>query len=158
MQLAYREGSLLFIHAGFDDQVAHLIEKKGVRHLNRLYKKQVKKDLFDFYYGSLANTMRTKYRDVDKPLSKQGVQRAYRRGIHTVIHGHRNVTNGQRIMLRKGMVHVESDITMDRNSRKKEGLDGYGIGVTIVEPKGRIIGISTDYPYAKVFEPGYYFQ
>ena len=158
MQLAYRMGSLLFIHAGFDDQVADLIEKKGVRHLNRLYKKQVKKDLFDFYYGSLANTMRTKYRDVDKPLSKRGVVRAYRQGIHTVIHGHRNITNGQRIMLRKGMVHIESDITMDRNSRKKEGLDGYGIGVTIVDPKGRIIGISTDYPYAKVFEPGYYFQ
>jgi len=158
MQLAYREGSLLFIHAGFDDQVAHMIEKKGVRHLNRLYKKQVKKDLFDFYYGSLANTMRTKYRDVDKPLSKQGVLSAHRQGIHTVIHGHRNVTNGQRIMLRKGMVHVESDITMDRNSRKKEGLDGYGIGVTIVEPQGKIIGISTDYPYAKVFEPGFYFQ
>lgn len=158
MQLAYREGSLLFIHAGFDDQVAQLIEKKGVRHLNRLYKKQVKKDLFDFYYGSLANTMRTKYRDVDKLLSKQGVVRAYRQGIHTVIHGHRNITNGQRIMLRKGMIHVESDITMDRNSRKKEGLDGYGIGVTVVDPKGRIIGISTDYPYAKVFEPGYYFQ
>jgi len=158
MQLAYREGSLLFIHAGFDDQVARLIEKKGVRHLNKLYKKKVKKDLFDFYYGPLANTMRTKYRDVDKPLTRKGVERVYRQGIHAVIHGHRNITYGQRIMLRKSMIHVESDITMDRNSRKKEGLEGYGAGVTIVEPKGKIIGISTDYPYAKVFEPGYYFQ
>ena len=158
MQLAYREGSLLFIHAGFDDQVARLIEKKGVRHLNRLYRKQIKQDLFDFYYGPLANTMRTKYRDVDKPLTRQGVVRTYHQGIHTVIHGHRNITNGQKIMLRKGMVHVESDITMDRNSRKKEGLEGYGIGITIVEPQGRIIGISTDYPHAKVFEPQRYIQ
>lgn len=158
MQLAYREGSLLFIHAGIDDQVARLIEKRGVRHLNKLYKKQVRQDLFSFYYGPLANTMRTKYRDVDKPLSRQGVLRAYRKGIHTVIHGHRNMLNGQRIMLRKGMIHIENDITMDRNSRKKEGLEGYGIGITIVEPEGKIIGISTDYPYAKVFEPGYYFQ
>jgi hypothetical protein len=158
MQLAYREGSLLFIHAGFDDRVAHIIERQGVRSLNRLYKKQVRRDPFEFYYGSLANTMRTKYRDVDKPLTRRGVLRIFRKGVHTVIHGHRNITDGQRIMLRKGMVHVESDITMDRNSRKKEGLDGYGIGVTIIEPDGTIIGISTDYPHAKIFEPRNYFQ
>jgi hypothetical protein len=158
MQLAYREGSLIFIHAGFDDQLARVIAKKGVDHLNRLYRKQIRKDLFDFYYGALANGMRTKYRDVDKPLTRQGVIKAHHQGIHTVVHGHRNITNGQRIMLRKGMIHIESDITMDRNSRKKEGLEGYGIGVTVVDPKGKIIGISTDYPYAKVFEPGYYFQ
>ena len=156
MQLAYRDGSLIFLHAGFDDQVAQMLEKKGVGYVNRLYKKQVKRDLFNFYYGSLANTMRTKYRNVDKQLTRQGVQRVNRHGIHIVIHGHRNITNGQRIMLRKGMVHVESDITMDRNSRKKEGLDDYGIGVTIVEPNGKILGISTDYPYAKVFEPRNY--
>ena len=157
MQLAYREGSLLFIHAGIDDRVAELIEKKGVRHLNRLYKKQLKQDLFKFYYGPLANTMRTKYRDVDMRLTRQGVERVYRQGIHTIVHGHRNITRGQRLMLRRGMVHVESDITMDRNSRRKEGLDGYGVGVTIIDRK-RIIGISTDYPHAKVFEPKKYFN
>jgi hypothetical protein len=85
------------------------------------------------------------------------VEQAYRRGIHTIVHGHRNITRGQRLMLRRGMVHVESDITMDRNSRRKEGLDGYGVGVTIVDRK-RIIGISTDYPHAKVFEPKKYFN
>ncbi len=156
MQLAYRAGSFLFIHAGLDDEVTRLIEKKGVRHLNRLYKKQIKRDLFDFYYGPLANTMRTKYRDVDKPLSRRGVERAYRQGIHVIVHGHRNITNGQRIMLRRGMIHIESDITMDRNSRRKEGLQGYGVGVTMVDQK-RILGISTDYPYVKVFEPEDYF-
>ena len=157
MQLAYREGSLLFIHAGLDDQITRLIEKKGVRHLNRLYKKQIKQNLFEFYYGPLANTMRTKYRDVDMRLSRSGVERAYRQGIHTIIHGHRNITNGQRIMLRRGMIHVESDISMDRNTRRKEGLKGYGVGVTIVDRK-KIIGISTDYPHAKIFEPEDYFE
>jgi hypothetical protein len=155
MQLAYRDGSFLFIHAGLDDQVTRLMEKKGVRHLNRLYRKKVKRDPFDFYFGPLANTMRTKYRDVDKPLSRPGVERAYRQGIHLIVHGHRNLTNGQRIMLRRGMIHIESDITMDRNSRRKEGLEGYGAGVTIVDRK-RILGISTDYPHAKVFEPEKY--
>jgi hypothetical protein len=45
---------------------------------------------------------------------------------------------------------------MDRNSRRKEGLKGYGAGVIIVRPQGQVIGISTDYPYAKVFEPANY--
>lgn len=158
MQLLYREGSFLFIHAGLDDRITSLIEEQSIGYLNRLFRKQIKHDLFEFYYGPLANTMRTKYREVDMPLSHHGVERAYRQGVHAIVHGHRNRTNGQRIMLRQGMIHIESDITMDRNSREKEGLDSYGAGVTIVRPEGRVIGISTDYPYAKVFEPETYIQ
>lgn len=158
MQLLYRDGSFLFIHAGFDDRIINTVEEQGFAYLNRLFRKQIKNDLFEFYYGPLANTMRTKYREVDMPLSHHGVERAYRLGVHAVIHGHRNRLNGQRIMLRQGMIHVESDMTMDRNSRKKEGLDDYGIGVTIIRPEGQIIGISTDYPYAKVFEPEFFLQ
>lgn len=153
MQLLYREGSFLFIHAGFDDRIINTIEEESFSYLNRLFRKQIKHDLFEFYYGPLANTMRTKYREVDMPLTHHGVERAYRQGVHAVVHGHRNRTHGQRIMLRQGMIHIESDITMDRNSRKKEGLDSYGAGVTIIRPEGSVIGISTDYPYAKVFEP-----
>ena len=158
MQLAYREGSFLFIHAGLDDRITTVIEERSIGYLNRLFRRQIKHDLFEFYYGPLANTMRTKYRDVDMPLTRNGVMRAYRQGVHAVVHGHRNRTRGQRIMLRQGMIHIESDITMDRNSREKQGLDGYGVGVTIVRPEGQIIGISTDYPYAKVFEPENYLQ
>jgi hypothetical protein len=153
MQLLYRTGSFLFIHAGFDDRIIRTVEEQGFAYLNRLYRKQVKHDLFEFYYGPLANTMRTKYREVDMPLTRHGVEQAYRQGVHAVVHGHRNRTDGQRIMLRQGMIHIESDITMDRNSRKKEGLAGYGTGVTIIRPEGQIIGISTDYPCVKVFEP-----
>jgi hypothetical protein len=156
MQLAYREGSFLFIHAGLDDSITRLIKRKGVHHLNRLYQEQVQNDLFDFYYGPLANTMRTKYRDVDMSWTRHGARMAHRQGLYAVVHGHRNRTNGQRIMLRKGMIHFEGDITMDRNSRRKEGLKGYGAGVIIVRPQGQVIGISTDYPYAKVFEPANY--
>jgi len=158
MQLLYREGSFLFIHAGLDDRITSVIEDESIGFLNRLFRKQIKHNLFEFYYGPLANTMRTKYRDVDMPLSHHGVERAYRQGVHAIVHGHRNRTNGQRIMLRQGMIHIESDITMDRNSRSKEGLDGYGAGVTIIRPEGRVIGISTDHPYAKVFEPETYIQ
>lgn len=158
MQLAYRGGSFLFIHAGVDDRITEMIERKGVAHLNRQFRKQIRRDLFEFYFGPLANTMRTKYRDVDMPLTRQGVVMAYRRGVHAVVHGHRNRTRGQQMMLRKGLIHFESDITMDRNSRRKEGLSGYGVGVTIVRPEGSVIGISTDHPYAKVFKPDRYVQ
>ncbi|MFO8025902.1 metallophosphoesterase [Thiohalophilus sp.] len=158
MQLLFRSGSFLFIHAGLDDRVINLVEEESFAYLNRLFRKQIKNNLFEFYYGPLANTMRTKYREVDMPLTSHGVERIYRQGVHAVVHGHRNRTNGQRLMLRQGMIHIESDITMDRNSRSKEGLDSYGIGVTIIRPEGRVLGISTDHPYAKVFEPQIYFD
>lgn len=153
MKLAKRIGSFLFVHAGLDDRVATLIKDKGVAYLNKLYRHQIHNNLFEFYYGPLANVMRTKYRDIDMPLTSYGVNRIYEKGIHVIVHGHRNNIDGQRLMLRKGMLHVESDTTMDRNSRKKEGLEGYGVGVTIIRPEGQVIGISADYPYAKVFEP-----
>jgi len=156
MQLAYKSGSYLFIHAGLDDKVIDVIAEHGLGGLNRQYRKIVKNNLFDFYYGPLANTMRTKYREVDMPLTNAGVERAYGLGIHAVVHGHRNRHNGQRLMLRQGMLHIESDTTMDRNSRAKEGLAGVGHGVTIVHPRGQVIGISADYPAAKVFEPASY--
>ncbi|WP_159267460.1 metallophosphoesterase family protein [Zhongshania aliphaticivorans] len=158
MQLAYRSGSFLFIHAGLDDEVISIIESDGVKKVNKIYKKQIEKNLFDFYYGSVANTMRTKYRDVDMPLTKEAVKSAFREGIHAVVHGHRNRLEGQRLMLRQGMLHIEGDITMDRNSRIKEGLSGIGIGATIIEPQGWVLGISNDYPAIKVFSPARYLQ
>ena len=153
MRLLHQEGSFLFIHAGFDDRLGKLFKKKGIKHLNRLFRKQIKHDLFEFYYGPLANAMRTKYRDCDLPLTGAGVEAIYRRGVNVIVHGHKNRIHGQKIALRQGMLHIESDITMDRNSRKKEGLDGYGAGVTIIRPERQVIGISTDYPHAKVFLP-----
>jgi hypothetical protein len=153
MQLAHRAGSFLFIHAGLDDRVATMIEEQGIGHLNRLYREQMHHDLFEFYYGPLANTMRTKYRPVDMPLTRRGVDAVHRRGLYVVIHGHRNRTAGQRIVLRKGMIHIESDTTLDRNSRRKEGLGGYGAAVTIVSPSGHVSGVSIDYPQVKVFDP-----
>ncbi|MCU7959866.1 MAG: metallophosphoesterase [gamma proteobacterium symbiont of Bathyaustriella thionipta] len=158
MQLLYREGSFLFIHAGLDDRISSLIEEQGIDYLNRLFREQIQHNLFEFYYGPLANTMRTKYRGVDMPLTRHGVERIYRQGLHAIVHGHRNLTQGQRIMLRQGMIHIECDITMDENSRAQEGLQGNGVGVTLVRPQGQVVGISKDYPYAKVFEPEHYFS
>ncbi len=154
MRLALHKGSFLFVHAGLDDQIASLIKHQGVGQLNRDYKHNLQTSLAEFYYGPLANIVRTKYRDIDKPLSKQGVKQLKNKGIHAIVHGHKNMRFGQRIMLRKGLINFECDASVDRHTRKSEkiGLE-HGAAVTIFQPEGRILGISSDYPYVKVFQP-----
>ncbi len=152
-KLAHCEGSFLFIHAGLDDRIARIIRNKGIRHLNRMFNRQLYNDPFDFYYGPLANTVRTKYRDSDMPLTRRGVQLVHEKGIHAIVHGHQIKLHGQRIMLRKGIINFECDATLDRNTRKREKLKGQGAAVTIFRPEGMVMGISTDFPFIKLFEP-----
>jgi hypothetical protein len=151
MILAEKMGSFIFLHAGLDDSVAKILEKKGVKALNSLYHKQLKRNLFEFYFGTVANVMRTKYRAVDLPLSPRGVRRVHKSGVHAVVQGHLNRKYGQRIVLKEGLIHIEGDITLDRNSRRKEGLRGLGAGHIQICPKGQIIGVSNDYPRTKIF-------
>lgn len=153
MRLAMRSGSLLFVHAGLDNVMARQLYDGGVKSLNRAFRQALKERPFDFYYGPLCNMVRTKYRDVDHPLSSHGTRYLRRAGFSAVIHGHRNLHHGQRLALRKSLLNFECDTSVDRHTRHKEGLRGRGAGVTIVEPKGHILAISSDYPFAKVFEP-----
>jgi len=154
MKLGSREGSFIFVHAGIDDRMAKVISDKGMKHINRKFRKQLYRDPFDFYYGPMANIIRTKYRPTDMPLTRNGVKLLRKKSaVHAIVHGHRNLLHGQRVMLRKGIVNFECDTTLDRNSRKKEGLEGPGAAVTIFRPEGLVMGVSTDYPYIKVFEP-----
>ncbi len=153
MRLAHRHGSFLFVHAGVDDRAAKLINRKGVKQLNRQFKEHVENEIFEFYYGPLANTIRTKYRDVDMPLTQKGVNLLHDAGILVIVHGHANRRFGQRIMLRKGMINFECDATIDRNSREQERLEGEGAAVTIFHPERLILGVSTDHPYIKIFDP-----
>jgi len=151
MQLAYQEGSFLFIHAGLDDRIAEAIDKRGLRYLNRRFREQLDGEAFDLYYGPLANCFRTKYREVDLPFTRQGASSAHHAGIQVVLHGHRNVLQGQHIVHRQGMINFECDTTMDVNSRREEGLKGPGAGVTIIHPDGMVMGISTDHQKIKLY-------
>ncbi len=153
MRLGIQSGSFLFIHAGLDNKTAESLYRKGVKYLNHQFRYALKHKPFSFYYGPLCNTIRTKYRDVDHPLTSHGTRYIRRAGISAVIHGHRNLHNGQRISLRKSVFNFECDASVDSHTRSKEGLKGYGAGVTIIEPKGHILAISADYPYAKLFKP-----
>lgn len=153
MQLAYKKGSFLFVHAGLDDEVSQQIQRKGISKLNKQFKSTLRDDLFAFYFSSIATPFRTKYRDSDPTFSSTGAGAVQQQGIHCVVHGHVNHGNGQQISLQKGLLHVEGDITLDRNSRRKEGLAGMGFGATLIHPKKMIIGISSDHPVAKVLSP-----
>jgi len=153
MRLCYRSGSFLYLHAGIDDRIAGVLSQRSWKHLNSKFRELMFDDPFDFYYGPFANIMRTKYRNIDMPLTRNGVKKIHNSGIHVLVHGHRNLQHGQRLMLRKGLLNVECDTTLNRNSRKRDGLKGPGAAVTIIRPEGCILGISSDYPWIKVFDP-----
>jgi Calcineurin-like phosphoesterase len=153
IQLATKEGSFLFVHAGADDLVANTIRSKGLKGINKRFRKYLKSGLCELYYGALGNMIRTKYRETDRQFTKKGTLMLRNAGINVIVHGHRNLYYGQRIMLRKGMVNFECDTSLDIHTRKKEGVSGYGASVTIIRPEKLVLGISSDYPYIKVFQP-----
>jgi hypothetical protein len=153
MQAVHRSGSLLFVHAGIDDQMAAQISRKGVSHVNRRFRKESRNDPFEFYCGTVANLMRTKYREIDHPLTETGVDDLHLCGIRLLVQGHVNQHQGQQLRAKHGLLHLEADVTLDRHSRSLEGLEGIGTGATIVYPHGTIMGISRDFPHAKLFNP-----
>jgi hypothetical protein len=153
MQLAARFGSFLFIHAGLDDTAADVLERRGVDGLNRWFADARADDLFELYHGPVGNTFRTKYRDIDLPLTADGVAAAHRAGVYAIVHGHRNILRGQRMVLRSGILNFECDCSVDLNTRHIEDLRGKGAAATVFRPDGRILGISSDHPRAKLFDP-----
>ena len=152
MALCHRAGSFLMLHAGVDDGVADVIRQRGVEGLNADYKRALEGDLFDLYNGPLGNVFRTKYREVDLPFTEKGLADINVAGIYAIIHGHRSLLYGQQITLRNGLLNFECDASVDCNTRDLEDLPGKGAAVTIVRPDARILGISTDYPLAKMFD------
>jgi len=151
MELCHKAGSFLMLHAGVDDTVAEIIQQQGVKALNAKYQQALNGDLFDLYNGSLGNVFRTKYRKGDLPFTSKGLANINTAGIYAIIHGHRSLLYGQQITLRNGLLNFECDASVDCNTRELEDLPGLGGAVTIVRPDARILGISTDYPLAKMF-------
>jgi amphi-Trp domain-containing protein len=152
MNLTRREGSLLFIHAGVDDVVARQLARDGVQALNERFRRLMEENLFELYHGPVGNTFRTKYRDSDMSFTSEGLRHLHQAGILAIVHGHRNIPRGQRLVLRNGLLNFECDTTVDINTRQLLGLQGVGGSATIVSPDGTVTGISTDYAYAKSFD------
>lgn len=152
MDIAYRAGSFLFVHAGIDDTMAALVHERGVDALNQEYRRLLRDDLFELYHGPVGNCFRTKYRDFDHPLTAAGLGKLHGCGLYAIVHGHRNIHNGQRIVFRAGMLNFECDSSVDRNTRVLERLTGPGGAATLFLPEGQVHGISTDHPFIKVFD------
>ncbi len=51
------------------------------------------------------------------------------------------------------MLHLEGDVTLDRASRRLKGLQGPGAGATLIFPGSDVLGLSSDDPRAKPFNP-----
>lgn len=153
MDVVARSGSLLFVHAGIDDTMCKVLAHGGTQAVNALYRAEAQEHPFAFYTGPVANLVRTKYRPVDKTLTREGVRRLHRDGIKMIVQGHVNNHQGQRLLSKNGLLHLEGDVTLDRASRQSEGLSGIGAGATLIFPSGDVVGLSSDYPKAKHFKP-----
>lgn len=153
MNMVHHCGSLLFVHAGLDDAMCTLLAEGGADAVNARFRIEARQDPFAFYFGPVANLVRTKYRDTDKHLSRTGVRTLHALGIKMVVQGHVNNHRGQRLLAKRGLLHLEGDVTLDRASRRLEGLPGIGTGATLIHPTGDIVGLSSDYPAAKHFHP-----
>ncbi len=153
MDVVSRVGSLLFVHAGLCDEMCELLVAQGPEAVNARFRAEADRASFGFYFGPLANLVRTKYRASDCALTEYGVDLLHKNGLHMVVQGHVNNHCGQRLLTKRGLLHLEGDITLDRASRRLEGLDGIGAGATLIFPTGDVIGLSCDYPRAKHFAP-----
>lgn len=150
LRLAHQEGSFLFIHAGVDDSVAEVLQRGGVRALNAWYDRLLRGDLCHLHDGPVGNSVRTQYRASDHPLTAHGVARLQAAGVLAIVHGHRTLGQGQRMVIRQGLLNVECDATLDCNSRFKHGLVGLGAAAVVFKPGGVVEAISSDYPYRRV--------
>ncbi len=153
MDVVAQVGSLLFVHAGLCDSMCTALVAEGTEGVNARYREAAEHASLGFYFGPLANLVRTKYRDSDCELTDAGVGALHRAGIHMVVQGHVNNHEGQRLLAKRGLLHLEADVTLDRASRALEGLDGIGAGATLIFPSGDVIGLSRDFPWAKHFAP-----
>jgi hypothetical protein len=153
MQIAHREGSLLFAHAGVDDVAACWIAEQGLDFVRERFRSALEEEPFELYNGPLGNMFRTKYRDLDLPMSEVGLDALHRSGIYAIVHGHRNVYLGQHMNFRSGMLNFACDACVDINTRKAENLLGEGSAATILADDGTIYGVSSDHPAIKVFDP-----
>ena len=152
IKIAHQEGSFLFVHAGLDDFSADWINQVGVEGLNEKFRKLMQEDPFELYHGHIGNVFRTKYRDTDFPYSERSSKKLNSIGIHAFVHGHRNTVNGHKMILRKGMLNIECDTSLDRKTRRVEGMCGFGASWLTLYPNGTAEAYSTDYPATKWFD------
>jgi hypothetical protein len=152
MDMARRWGSFLLVHAGVDDITAEVLARENVSGINAWFHRLLAEDPFELYHGPVGNMFRTKYRDFDHPFTQRGVEHMYEAGLYGIVHGHQNILQGQRVLMREGLLNFECDASVDCNTRRIEGLRGLGGAVVVFRADGVALGISADYSHVKVFD------
>ncbi|MBO1927947.1 metallophosphoesterase [Thiomicrorhabdus sp. 6S2-11] len=160
LELMQRHGSYLFCHAGVDDRIVHRILDEGFEQINLEFNDKLRQGkIFEIYYSELGNVVRTKYRDKDNPLSELGVQSLKNQGIFALVNGHRSHVNGQQLVLRNKLLHIECDAELNANCRAKSHLAPGAAAVTIFNTYGTVNALSTNRFSLGVlqrnFEPGH---
>lgn len=153
LQLLYRRGSFLCVHAGCDDAMALALHAHGDQALNQRFRQTLVEDPLRLYFGPLGNMLRTKYRHRDHPLSATGTHALEQAGIFALVHGHHPQSHGQHLTLRNGLLSFACDTALDIHTRTRLNLPTPGAAATLLLPQGMLLGISNDYPAIKVFTP-----
>lgn len=145
LELMQRHGSYLFCHAGVDDRIIHRMQDEGFERLNQEFNQKLQQGkIFEIYYSELGNMVRTKYRDKDNPLSELGVQALKNQGIHALVNGHRAHINGQQLVFRNKLLHIECDAELNANCRAKSQLAPGASAVTIFNTCGTVSALSSN--------------
>lgn len=154
MQLLHRYGSFLLAHGGVDDQLCAELKADGVDGINKKFRKLLAKARpSELAAGAFGNSTLTKYRPSDEPLTAAGVRRLHGEGIFAIVHGHDNQIGQQNVAYRQELLHFQCDATLNRCTRKLQGLSPRGMAVVIFEPEGRLTALSSDRPEGKTFAP-----
>jgi uncharacterized Zn-binding protein involved in type VI secretion len=133
------------VHAGVDDVTAEIVAGSGTEGLNERFSRMMEEDPIGLYYGPLGSAFRTKYRETDHPFTADGGAVLRAAGIHAVVHGHRRLTGGQRLVERAGLLHLECDCSLDASTRAALGLRREGVAATVFRPEGSVVLISADH-------------
>lgn len=156
LKLLHRSGNYLFCHAGLDDEIAHFFSelRDPCDELNELFQNTLLAGkIFEIYYSSFGNVVRTKYRDKDFAFTQTGAQHLKNQGIYAIVNGHRSHTDGQKLYLREGLLNFECDTELNQNCRSKSGLTPFGESVTIFSTDGSVNALCNDLPAPKQFRP-----
>lgn len=154
LKLIHQNGSYLFCHAGVDDRIAEKVALKGTQPINERFRTHWQQgELLEIYYSELGNIFRTKYREKDWPLTRQGSELLKQAGIYALVNGHRSSEQGQRLYVREGLLNFDCDTKLNANCRKKNNILTEGEAVTIFEHNGMVKALCSDLSSPRVFHP-----
>ncbi len=155
-QLHFVAGPYWFCHAGVNDAAVAIWQAGQQQDTNALEQQYQQAwqsgDLFHLYYGPLGALMRTKYRKYDWPFTAHGAQQLKAAGIIGLVNGHRDSVQGQQLYVRQGLWNFDCDTQMNSHCRARDGLKHDGWGVTLFEPSGQVLALSSDHVGARCFQ------